>query len=676
FILGEVIDISVDAEDIDNNLEEVRIFIDNIGVIAIEDFPFFYSWDTSKDEVDIGNHEIKAMAIDDLNASSESSITIRIADNSVFADFNADITEISVGESISFSDNSTGFIDTWSWDFGDKKTSDEQNPSHNYELGGIFTIELVVSNDYASDKESKTNYITVKTIPTVITTGPSDIQSISAIIGGNITNNGYSEIIDRGVFFGATENPVTEGTKIQSGTGEGQFSTTLNDLSINTTYYYQAFATNSEGTSYGSTESFTTDDGLPEVTTKNATNIKAKSAISGGEITNDGSFTITSRGICWSENPLPTINDNHTVDGVGLGTYESNLENLELNTRYYVRAYATNANGIAYGNKINFLTDDGQVVLNTSEVFNIGDESAQCNVEIVDDGGWIIVERGICWDTSSTHIVPCQPIPYVGDEDSFTSNLTGLYELFKIYVRSYIINELGETYYGNTVNFYTTGTVTDYDGNSYKAIRLGEQSWMAENLRSKHYYDGTPLVDGTGVGDIYEDITTKYYFYYNDNPGYLEDGYGLLYTWAAVMNGETSSDNIPSGVQGVCPTGWHVPSDAEWKELEMYLGMSRLEADGESYRGTDEAFKMKTQYGWAEDGNGSNESGFSGLPAGNRNAYGSYYSEGGRSTGYWTSTSYDSEFVWCRILAYCWDQISRGHTPQSQGLSIRCTKDQ
>jgi len=199
---------------------------------------------------------------------------------------------------------------------------------------------------------------------------------------------------------------------------------------------------------------------------------------------------------------------------------------------------------------------------------------------------------------------------------------------------------------------------------------------MAENLRSKHYYDGTPLVDGTGVGDIYEDITTKYYFYYNDNPGYLEDGYGLLYTWAAVMNGETSSDNIPSGVQGVCPTGWHVPSDAEWKELEMYLGMSRLEADGESYRGTDEAFKMKTQYGWAEDGNGSNESGFSGLPAGNRNAYGSYYSEGGRSTGYWTSTSYDSEFVWCRILAYCLDQISRGHTPQSQGLSIRCTKDQ
>ena len=112
-------------------------------------------------------------------------------------------------------------------------------------------------------------------------------------------------------------------------------------------------------------------------------------------------------------------------------------------------------------------------------------------------------------------------------------------------------------------------TVTDYDGNIYQTVQIGNQVWMAENLKSIHYADGTPLVSGTGVGDITGNYTTKYYFYYVDDSATYAGTYGALYTWAAVMNGAASSNNNPSGVQGVCPDGCHRPSEAEWKELEM-----------------------------------------------------------------------------------------------------------
>ncbi|MCD4735599.1 MAG: hypothetical protein K8R53_06115, partial [Bacteroidales bacterium] len=116
----------------------------------------------------------------------------------------------------------------------------------------------------------------------------------------------------------------------------------------------------------------------------------------------------------------------------------------------------------------------------------------------------------------------------------------------------------------DTITTFPCEIVTDYDGNAYKTTKIGDQIWMAENLNSTHYADGTPLVDGIGAGDISGDYTTKYYFYYNDDSATYAGTYGALYTWAAVMNGASSSDNNPSGVQGVCPDDWHLPGDVEW----------------------------------------------------------------------------------------------------------------
>ena len=185
-------------------------------------------------------------------------------------------------------------------------------------------------------------------------------------------------------------------------------------------------------------------------------------------------------------------------------------------------------------------------------------------------------------------------------------------------------------------------TVTDWDGNRYNTIQIGDQCWMKENLKAIHYADGTPLVDGNGTAASRYDTTTKYYFIYNDDTSYIET-YGLLYIWKAAVNGYSSElDLNPSQIQGVCPDGWHLPSDSEWKELEMYLGMSQEEANDRDWRGTIEGGMLKetgTSH-WAFPNRGStNESGFTALPGGNRSIIGEYEHLGERGS-FWTSTNH------------------------------------
>ncbi len=122
------------------------------------------------------------------------------------------------------------------------------------------------------------------------------------------------------------------------------------------TYYLRAFATNSVGTAYGNQVSFTTlQITLPTVTTSPVTNITATTATSGGNVTDDGGATVTARGVCWSTSQNPTISDFHTIDGSGTGIFVSQMTGLLLVTNYYVRAYATNSVGTAYGDQLSFI---------------------------------------------------------------------------------------------------------------------------------------------------------------------------------------------------------------------------------------------------------------------------------------------------------------------------------
>jgi uncharacterized protein (TIGR02145 family) len=200
---------------------------------------------------------------------------------------------------------------------------------------------------------------------------------------------------------------------------------------------------------------------------------------------------------------------------------------------------------------------------------------------------------------------------------------------------------------------------------------------MKENLKTTHYADGTPLVNGTGAGDITGDLNTKYWFVYGDNTA-NKNAYGLLYTWAAAMNGAASSDENPSIVQGVCPTGWHLPSDAEWKELEIHLGMSQADADKTLGRGTDEGSKLKETgtVHWNSPNTATNESGFTALGGGIRGRNGtSVYM--GEQTDFWSCTEeIVSTEAWVRRLDNDYGGISRFGGLKEIGFSVRCVKDE
>jgi len=208
-------------------------------------------------------------------------------------------------------------------------------------------------------------------------------------------------------------------------------------------------------------------------------------------------------------------------------------------------------------------------------------------------------------------------------------------------------------------------TVTDYDGNVYNTVTIGTQVWMKENLKTTHYSTGVAMVDGTSAGDISGDYTTKYYFDYGNTPANTII-YGKLYTWAAVMNGAASSNSEPSGVQGACPIGWHLPSDAEWTTLTTFLG-------GESVAGG--KLKETGTTHWQSPNTGAtNETGFTALPGGNRYDGGTFYSIGSGGD-WWSSTEDNTNDAWYRYMGYDDSGVGRNYGSKTNGFSVRCLRD-
>ena len=221
--------------------------------------------------------------------------------------------------------------------------------------------------------------------------------------------------------------------------------------------------------------------------------------------------------------------------------------------------------------------------------------------------------------------------------------------------------------------------VTDIDGNTYRTVQIGNQCWMRENLRTTKYADGTNIPKG--------DVTSPSFttaFRYNPEDSYNINIFGLLYNWKAVMGSSTSSTANPSGAQGICPNGWHVPSDAEWKQLETTVGMSQVDVDNINGRG-DMAVKLCGAFGWDESysdgtcGNKNalwrNNSGFSALPAGDYDIERKRCIDSGEYAYFWSSTEYNDEISYIR----CWysreSSIYRSGLMKSYGLSVRCVKD-
>lgn len=185
----------------------------------------------------------------------------------------------------------------------------------------------------------------------VVTTGEvTGITMTSAVGHGNVADNGRSAIRRRGMCWSTASQPTIVNNHTDAGNGEGMFSATLNNLQQGQIYHVRAYAENCMGVAYGQEVTFVASDGLPTVVTTAVTSVTHNSISCGGRVTSDGGYSVTHRGVCWSSSATePTLNDNSTDDGTGMGDFSSDITGLQSGTTFYIRAYATNALGTSYG---------------------------------------------------------------------------------------------------------------------------------------------------------------------------------------------------------------------------------------------------------------------------------------------------------------------------------------
>ena len=197
---------------------------------------------------------------------------------------------------------------------------------------------------------------------------------------------------------------------------------------------------------------------------------------------------------------------------------------------------------------------------------------------------------------------------------------------------------------------WSCGEAITYAGVGYSTVQIGDQCWFAENLRTTTYLNGEAIPQNLSGPEWGSTTSGAMAFYNNDN--IHEMAFGALYNWFAVAD-----------ARGLCPSGWQVPTDGEWTAMTDFLG-------GEGVAGG----QMKTTYGWGASGNGTNSSGFSGLPGGRRFFLNGFFDNAG-DVGFWWSSSPDGSYAWGRVLDNYTEGFYRFNEFPEFGFSVRCVRD-
>lgn len=305
------------------------------------------------------------------------------------------------------------------------------------------------------------------------------------------------------------------------------------------------------------------------------------------------------------------------------------------------------------------LFEEDLAKVTTSEVTSITQTTATSGgyASLSSVGTPNVTARGVCWNTSKNPKTDnSKTTDYEGYGD-FTSTLTGLTANTLYYVRAYVTNNFG-TAYGNEVSFKTMPisnlTVTDIDGNLYHTVVIGTQTWMVENLKTTKLNDGINILNVTDNASWHGIYKTPAYCWYNNDISY-KNTYGALYNWHVVNTGK------------LAPKGWHIPSEPELNKLINYLG-------GEEYA----ARKLKeigTSH-WKQLANdvATNESGFTGLPGGERDGMDGTFKSVGSFGFYWSTSEKSLYSPYCLDLAYM-GSVGVYGAYHDDGLSVRCLKD-
>ena len=295
-----------------------------------------------------------------------------------------------------------------------------------------------------------------------------------------------------------------------------------------------------------------------------------------------------------------------------------------------------------------------QILLTTANVTGITQTSATSGGNITADRLDSVTSRGVCWATTTDPTPNDNKTSDGTSSGSFISTMTGLQPGTDYYVRAYAVSET-DTVYGRNILFLTKDydTMIDIEGNVYKTVTIGTQTWMAENLRTTRFSDSTaiPLVKDEAR---WPGLTTSGYCWYKNDEDAFKPTYGALYNWYSINTGK------------VCPIGWHVPDDSEWAQLATYLGGDyiaggKLKETGSTY--------------WVEPNTGAtNESGFTAFPGGFRYNDGKFF-DFGFSSYWWSSEEFSETRAWFRFVYYNDGNVYRFNNIKKNGFSIRCLKD-
>ena len=528
--------------------------------------------------------------------------------------------------------------------------------------GATYYIRAYATNSIGTSYGNQVTSTALATGATLTTTTASAITASETTSGGNITNDGGAPVTARGVCWSISQNPSITDNKTTDGSGTGTFTSSITGLIPGATYYIRAYATNSIGTSYGNQVTATALATNATLTTTTASSITASGTTSGGNITSDGGAPVIARGICWSANQNPVITDSKTTDGTGTGTFVSSVSGLTPGATYYIRAYATNSVGTSYGNQVITATLGQVPTTSTGTAINITNSSVTLNGVVNANYLSTVVTFDYGTTISYGSAITATQSPVEGNTDTNeVANIIGLQPGTTYHYRIKAVNSLGTSNSSDMTftTFFTgiTGTVNDIDGNIYNTIGIGSQIWMAENLKTTKYNDGTAIPYITD-DYIWGNISTPAYCLNNNDISYNAI-YGPLYNWYSIST-------TTNGNKNVCPTGWHIPTDEEWTTLTTYLG-------GTSIAGA--KLKEAGLTHWATPNTGAtNESGFTGLPGGMRSEASSFVHT--TNWGYfWSSTENTISNSWYILLNYNNIIVYRFNDSKTRGYSIRCIKD-
>jgi uncharacterized protein (TIGR02145 family) len=404
----------------------------------------------------------------------------------------------------------------------------------------------------------------------------------------------------------------------------------------------------------------------PTVKTYETRNIGTTVATSGGQVSNAGSGSVTARGVCWSTESNPTISGSKTLDGSGVGDYDSQISGLGPATTYYVRAYATNSSGTGYGEVLSFKTTGNAPAVTSLQPLlvytNEATLAARINPYFVASD--VSFEYGGTTGYGNSVTYNKNPVTY---DHSIAMKISGLTPGTTYHFRVKAVNSLGTTY-GNDMTFNTTQPLLDIDGNSYNTVTIGSQTWTNRNLETTRFSDGTeiPLVsdDNTWTG-----LQSPGFCWYNNDDSQSKGTYGALYNWYAVANGNA------------CPSGYHVPAYEEWNTLMTFLdgnqfcfeigsmGMALASDTGWTFS------SVRTAIGNTDYPEYRNTIFFLTLPAGVRDADLKVFRSRGEYSAFWTSTEESAQNAIVRDFSY--DQVYSNLTfaKKEHGYSIRCLKD-